>query len=570
MWEPRFVKGDHMEKRLWFSIVSAAIGVGLIIAASATAAPSAQHPAKVVKAAAGGTLVTELNSDVDYTDPQLTYYVPSWEMQYATACKLMNYPDKEASQGGGEVQPEVAAAFPIVSKDGKTYTFTVKPGFKFSDGSAVTSANFKMAIDRLSQPKLASSTSFLGSDIIVGMQDVLDGKASSVSGVTAKGNKLAIKLTHAAPDLLARLATPPFQAITASLAGNHDPAGVNTYASCGPYYYAARTPNRSIKIHRNTCYKGPRPHHVDTIQVNVGNSPDVIYQNVVKGTTDYAEDGVTPTLYAGIAQKYGVNKKQFFTRPELEIDYLALNHDPGRLFHNNPQLAKAVNYAVDRHAYLAQRGFLAGVRTNRILPPGMGGVTKATEVLKNGYPIKAPNAKKAKSIAGGHTGSGKAEMWAPNSGPGPLQAQVVQYNLKQIGVDVTIKLLPRAQQFVTARNRAQATYDINWSAWGADYNDPFDFINILLDGTSIGPSANNNDAYYDSAKFNAQMHKAALIAPGANRNAAYQALDKAMMAEDPPWVPILNRANRLFVSSHFGCFIYNPVAEVDLAAACKK
>src|SRR5437763_972975 len=120
MWEPRFVKGDHMEKRLWFSIVSAAIGVGLIIAASATA---------------------------------------------------------------------------------------------------------------------ASSTSFLGSDIIVGMQDVLDGKASSVSGVTAKGNKLAIKLTHAAPDLLARLATPPFQAITASLAGNHDPAGVNTYASCGPYYY---------------------------------------------------------------------------------------------------------------------------------------------------------------------------------------------------------------------------------------------------------------------------------------------------------------------------------------------
>jgi ABC-type oligopeptide transport system substrate-binding subunit len=541
----------------------------LIIAATATAAPSkSAGPAAAVKAAAGGTIVAEMNTDVDYTDPQLTYYVPSWEMQYATACKLMNYPDKEAP-AGGEVQPEVAAGLPVVSKDGKTYTFTVRPGYRFSNGQAVTAANFKMAIDRLSQPKLASSTSFLGSDIIVGMQDVLDGKATSVSGVVAKGNKLTIRLTHPAPDLLARLATPPFQAIDASLAANHDPAGVNAYASCGPYYYSARTPNRSITIKRNTFYKGPRPHNVDAIQVNIGNSPDVIYQNVVKGTTDYAADGVTPTLYAGIAKKYGVNKKQFFTRPSLELDYLALNHDPGRLFNNNPQLAKAVNYVVDRHAYLAQRGFLAGVRTNRILPPGMSGVTKATEVLKNGYPVKAPNLAKAKQLATGHTGDGKAEMWAPNQPPGTLQAQIVQFNLKQIGIDVNIKLLPRAQQFVTARNRAQATYDINWSAWGADYNDPFDFINILLDGTTIGPTANNNDAYYNSAKFNAQMHKASLIAPGPARNAAYDALDKAMMSEDPPWAPMFNRSERKFVSAHVGCFVYNPVEEVDYAALCK-
>lgn len=561
-----------MQKRLWFSITAALIGTGLIIAASATAAgKQSASPAKGAKASAGGTLVTELNSDVDYTDPQLTYYVPSWEMQYATACKLMNYPDKEAPEGG-EVKPEVAAGFPVVSKDGKTYVFTIKPGFRFSDGKPVTAANFKMAIDRLSKPKLASSTSFLGSDLIVGMQNVLDGKASTVSGVTAKGNKLTIRLIHPGPDLLARLATPPFQAIPASLASNVDPAGVNTYPSCGPYYYAARTPNRSITIKRNPFYKGSRPHNADTIQVNIGNSTDVIYQNVVKGTTDYAEDGVTPTLYANIAKKYGINKKQFFIRPELEVDYLALNHDPGKLFHNNPQLAKALNYAVDRHAYVAQRGFLAGSRTNRILPPGMAGVTKSSQVLRNGYPITATSASlaKAKSLANGHTGDGKAEMWAPNSGPGPLQAQIVQFDLKQIGVNVNIKLLPRAQQFVTARNRAQATYDINWSAWGADYNDPFDFINILLDGTTIAPTANNNDAYYNNAKFNTQMAKASLIAPGPSRNAAYQALDKSMMGDDPPWAPMFNRLNRLFVSSHFGCFIYNPVEEVDLAAACKK
>jgi ABC-type oligopeptide transport system substrate-binding subunit len=555
-----------MNKKIWFSIAAAVIGAGLI-AAGATAKTAA--PAKTVKVAAGGTIVTELNSDIDYTDPQLTYYTPMWELMYATSCKLMNYPDKEAP-AGGQIQPEVAAGLPVVSSNGKTYTFTIRPGFRFSNGQPVTAASFKRAIDRLDSPKMASSTSFLTSDIIVGAQNELDGKTSGVSGVTAAGNKLTIKLIHPAPDLLSRLSTPPFSAIDTTLAANRDPAGVNAYPSCGPYYIAARTPNRSITIKRNPYYKGPRPHNPDAIQVNIGNSPDVIYQDVSKGTTDYAEDGVTPTLYAGIAAKYGINKKQFFTRPELEVDYLALNHDPGRLFHNNPKLAQALNYAVDRHAYTAQRGFLAGARTNRILPPGMSGVTKATEVVKGSYPISANAASvaKAKSLAAGHTGSGKAEMWAPNSGPGPLQAQIVQFDLQQIGVNTTIKLLPRAQQFVTARNRAQATYDINWSAWGADYNDPFDFINILLDGRSIGPTANNNDAYYNSAKFNAAMQKASLLF-GAARDTSYYGLDKAMMSQDPPWVPILNRTNRLFVSSHIGCFTYNPVFEVDFAALCK-
>src|SRR4051794_11367173 len=283
-----------MEKRLWFSVAAAAIGTSLIVAASATASS-----AKSAKPAAGGTIVAEMNTDVDYTDPQLTSYAPMWELMYATACKLMNYPDKEAP-AGGQVVPEVAAGLPVVSRDGKTYTFTIRSGYKFSNGQPVTANSFKLAINRLTNQKLASSTSFLATDLIVGAQAHVDGKASGVSGVTAKGNKLTIRLTHPGPDLLARLATPSFQAITPGLASNNDPAGVNASPSCGPYYISARTPNRSITLKRNTFYKGKRPHSANGIQVNVGNSPDVIYQNVVKGTTDYAASGVTPSLYAGI------------------------------------------------------------------------------------------------------------------------------------------------------------------------------------------------------------------------------------------------------------------------------
>ena len=154
------------------------------------------------------------------------------------------------------------------------------------------------------------------------------------------------------------------------------------------------------------------------------------------------------------------------------------------------------------------------------------------------YPLRVTpgSIAQAKKLASGNTRDGKAVIWTSNRGAAPLQAQVVQFNLKNIGIDSEIKLLPRAQQFGNGKIRAQATYDITLEAWGADYNDPFDFLNILLDGSQIDSTGNNNYAYYNSAKFNKQMQQAALLS-GAKRGAAYQVLDKQMMTEDPPWAP---------------------------------
>ena len=90
--------------------------------------------------------------DVDYTDPQLSYYGETWKLEQATACKLFNWPDKEGA-AGAELNPEVAAGLPVISKDGKTYTFTIKPGFKFSNGKPVNAKSFADAINRLREPE---------------------------------------------------------------------------------------------------------------------------------------------------------------------------------------------------------------------------------------------------------------------------------------------------------------------------------------------------------------------------------------------------------------------------------
>ena len=112
-------------------------------------------------------------------------------------------------------------------------------------------------------------------------------------------------------------------------------------------------PNKSIVLKRNPYYKGKRPHNADQIIYKVGNSLDATYLRVQQGATDYAAGGIPPASYAEAAQKYGINKGQFWVKPLLNTSYLAFNTSRG-IFKNNIALRKAVNQVIDRRAMLAQ------------------------------------------------------------------------------------------------------------------------------------------------------------------------------------------------------------------------
>ena len=532
-----------MDGKRLLGIALAITGLSLLLVAAATAAQSAQR---------GGTVVVDMTTDVDYIDPQLSYYGETWKLEGATACKLFNWPDKEGT-AGAVATPEVAAGLPLVSKDGKTYTFTIRKGFRFSNGRPVSAKSFADVFNRFANPRMQSTgVQFL--DIVKGAQAVINGDSGSISGVKASGSKLVVQLTKASPDFLARTTMPFLQAIDPTLAGQIDANGINQYASCGPYYFSSRTPGRSITLKRNPYYKGSRAANPDTIQVNVGNDVAVAFQNVEKGTTDYASGGIPATEWKNVTTKYGLNKKdgRVQVRPLLDIRYIALNH-ARPLFKDNPQLAKAVNWVVDRQAFSAQGGYLFGKRTGQILPPGMLGYKP-----QGIYPLRvtANTIKQAKKLAEGNLRGGKAVLWSSNAGFAPLQAQLIQYNLKQIGIDAEVKLLPRAQQFTNAGNPKTADFDLTIERWGADYADPYDWVNILLDGTQVTHPQHNNYAYFNVAKYNREMTAASLLT-GPSRGAAYAALDGTMMRNDPPWAPLVNSNDRVFLSSKVGCLTIN-------------
>ena len=539
-----------MQRKLLLSTVTVALAL-LAVSTGGAAARSARSGAQ------GGTLNVDLATDVDYTDPALDYLSTGWEIEYATCLKLMNYPDANGAKGS-QLVPEAAAGFPKVTNNGRTYDFTVKAGFtKFSNGQPVTAANFKAAFDRDADPKMQSPA-------VAFFSDVVGSSKSPVSGVTVRGSHLIVRLTKPAPDFLARVAMPFFCAIPTNLA--HDPNGVLAPPSAGPYYIADRVPNKSITIKRNPYYKGTRPHNVSEIVYTIGNPLPATYLRVQQGATDYAAGGIPPASYAEAAQKYGVNRGQFWVKPQLGVQYFAFNHDrPLFKGANGTALAKAINYAIDRKALLAQGGYLAGTRTDQILPPGIAGFRDA-----NLYPLKGPDLKTAKKwLAKSGVKSGTTlQYYTSNTGAAPLQAQILQFDLKQVGLDVNPQLFARAVQIEKEGTRGEP-FDVTSEGWIADYADPYDFINVLLCGCNIHASNNNNVAYFDNPTFNKQMQAASLMS-GAKRYSTYGNLDVKMMSTDPPWAARNNFNDRVFVSKRVGCFTYNSTYSVDLAALCLK
>jgi oligopeptide transport system substrate-binding protein len=555
-----------MHKRLMLSVAMLAIGAGLL-AATATAGSSGSSGAQASSGAAqkGGTLRVSLNTDLDYVDPALAYYTVSWSIEYATCSNLMNYPDAPAPRGSRLV-PEVAQGFPVISKNGKTYTFTLKKTYRFSNGAKITAANYAAAINRNLNPKMASPAQPFIEDIL-GAKAVIDGGATKASGVKVLSPyKLRIRLTKRAPDLLSRLAMPFFCAIPANLPINPDGISAPVVGS-GPYYIAKWEPKRSITVLRNRFYKGPRPHNVNAVEYDIGLPLTTIRLNIENNTSDYPGDGLPPAAFAELGQKYGVRKGspgQFFVNPSAAFRYLALNHDRplfGGSAAGNVGLKKAVNNAIDRIAMINQRGAYAGVINDQYMPPSMRGFQNAAI-----YPSR-PNVARAKSLANGNTRGGKGVFYCANSGAAPPTCQIVQDNLKAIGLDMEIKLFPRAVQFTKTGTRGEP-FDMSLEGWHMDYFDPYDFI-FLLDGSTIRPANNVNFSYFNSPGYNRKIARAASLV-GQARYRAFGTLDIDLAKNAAPLASYITDNTRILVSKSTGCFAYHPVYELDIPSICKK
>ena len=536
-----------MRKKYVLPAVLAAIGA-LLLAASAFAGVnrSTGNAGKVAKK--GGTLrVNVANNDFEFTDPGLAYDTLSWSMLYTADVLLVNYPEKNG-QEGGQLYPEGATAFPLVSKDGKTYTFTIRPGLKFSDGSAVTAASFQRAFERILSPKMGSPVGVnIGlQDVIKGGADFLAGKTQKISGVVAKGQKLTFTLVKPNATFVSIAAMQWFGAVKASTP--YSEAGLLTQPSAGPYYIKARDIGKSLVEVRNPYYKGTRPSNPDQIVWTVNTDQDQGLLQVKAGQVDIDASGPPPTSNADLGAQFGVNKKQFYVGPTSCVLYWAMN--TSRAPFSSLAARKAVEWGLDRPATIRLLGKYAGKRTDQILVPGIPGFNDF-----HLYAIKGADVAQAKKV-GGAAISGTVTVFHSGSAVGIAGAQIAEYNLKQVGFETKDRLVPGSIYYKTLGTKG-VDFDLARAGWCADYFDPFDYINVLLDGRSIQDANNVNFAYYNNASLNAAMDKAANLS-GAARAKAYQALDLNVMKNHAPWAPYSVLSDVFFTSSRVSNWVYSP------------
>jgi ABC-type transport system substrate-binding protein len=266
-----------------------------------------------------------------------------------------------------------------------------------------------------------------------------------------------------------------------------------------------------------------------------------------------------------IAQQYGINRRggQFFVNPELATYYFAFNHDrPAFTGQGQIPLKKAINYALDRPALARAFGYLAGRRTDQMLPPAL---RRDASI----YPLSgADPATARKWLAKARFKPTKLVLYTIANRFGIAAAQVYAFDLKQIGIDVDVKYFDTATLLQKAGRRGEP-FDVAFNGWAVDYPDGAGFFERLLDAESLNQPGNSNLSYYDDAKTAARMEAMDRLTGDARRT-AWAALDVDLMQNDPPWAPFIHIVRRNFVSRSFGCYLFHPVYEVDLAAACKR
>lgn len=489
---------------------------------------------------------------LDYVDPALSFSPGGWSLLDATCARLYTYPDT-ASPGSFRLQPEVAAGY-SVSTDLKTYTFTLRRGFRFSNGEPVRASAFARAINRVLDPVVQSSGADFMRDI-VGAEDVRAGRAQKARGVVAHGNTLVVRFTRPAPNFRARTALPFFCAVPPWLPPSRE--GLGVFPSAGPYSVTEYRAGEGIAIRRNGYYGGERRVHLDGFDVGLrGGSPRELLASVERGDVDWG------FMYAGVfegldfAAKYGRNDSRFWVLPGLTLRMFAFNTSRP-LFHDNPRLRQAINFALDRRALVASGyGSVLSTATDHHLPPGVPGFRDT-----NVYPLEG-DLDRARDLARGHLRGRKAVLRVHTFPPLIETAQLVKEQLAKIGLEIEIKV-DQGYELTRPAAALRGEWDIAFVLWSPTIPDPYESLSLLLDAHARGGETLTR---VPSRLAGAALAKAARLPRGRARDLAYAEVD-AMIARELAPVAVLSVLNEAtLLSERVGCPVLRPA--LDLAVAC--
>jgi peptide/nickel transport system substrate-binding protein len=438
------------------------------------------------------------------------------------------------------VEPSLAESW-VVSDDGLSYTFKLRQGVKFHDGTDFNADAVKVNIDRQLPPKVDDNMPY-ASFCFGTVKDV-----EVVDPSTVK-----INLTQPNTAFLANLAMGIAAPIVSpkALADNNNSV-METPVGTGPYKFVKWNKGENVVLERNDEYWGEKAKTKNIVfRIIADNSARVLALN--NGEVDMI-DGIDATVVDKI--KEGGN--QLYEAAGMNVNYMAFNTTT-KMFKDaeaRKAVAQAIN--VDELVTSLYQGYSEKATT--ILPTFMPGYDSTVQQVA--YDEAAAKAGLAKA------GITKVHMITYsnprpyNAATGAALAAAIQGYLKKVGVEATIDTF----DWTTYKDKVKAgDYDIAYYGWIGDNGDPDNFLNLLAD-----KDPNLNIARYDDATYQDMIKKALATPNGPDRDAQYGAAEK-YIAERAVWVPFSHAKTQAAYRPNVKDFVYHVTGSVFLQNVVKE
>jgi peptide/nickel transport system substrate-binding protein/oligopeptide transport system substrate-binding protein len=430
-----------------------------------------------------------------------------------------------------QVQPDGASEW-SVSDDGLTYTFTLREGLKFADGTPVTAGDFVYSINRALAPDTASYGAPFQLGHIVGAQDVVDGKASEASGLkVADDRTLQITLDQPIAYFLAQLTYPYTFVVPKQLVESGADWETRAYGT-GPYKVQEWKRGQSVLLSANENYWAGKPGIANILHV-FNKDSETAFQLYQTGQLDIMGSQQNPIPAAHVAEVQ--NLPDFKSSASLATRYIGFNNQKAPF--DNVDVRRAFALATDK-ATLAEQ-VLGGnvVPADRILPTGLVG----TQLPITPLAFDQAAAKQALSKAGFADGQGLPPITLAyaQEGDNELVAQALQGLWQQnLGVQVTLQsyeLATFSQNLNTTFYTPTEGLQFYLSIWGADYPDPQNFLSQQL--RSDVP---NNNGHYSNAEFDKLVDEADKLGNQADIDRRLQLYNQAeqIAIDEVGWLPL--------------------------------
>jgi len=385
-----------------------------------------------------------------------------------------------------------------VSKDGKVYTFHLRDGLKWSDGTALKASEFVYSWNRAISPDTAADYAY--------MFDVIDGYDKGTLNVTAPDDKtVVVTLKSVTPYFLELCAFPAYSPVRQDIVEKNGDAWattVETYIGNGPYKMTEWVPGSHMLYEKNTNYWNYKKLGTEKIKFVLMEEDTSIQTAFEQNEILFADQMPNDEIDAW------KDKPEFNEAGQLGTYYISFNVEKAPL--DNALVRKALILAIDRDWICVNIGKSGQQPAGAYVPIGLTDSDPSKEFREVGGDFYDPTlnsneanlaeAKKLLEEAGYKDGKGLPNIeYLYNTGTGHQAiGEALQNDWKKIGVNVTLV----SQEWATFLNtRKNGEYFIARNGWLGDYNDPISFLDMWTTG------GGNNDAQWSNADYDAKIAK---------------------------------------------------------------